>query len=329
MATLRLSAISGDYDRIEALKTGKIKPDGCELDYTISDPGSTFQRLFRKQEFDITEMSFSTYMLALSKGGFSYRAVPVFLSRVFPHCSIYIRTDRGIEGPRDLRGKLVGVPSYHFTRGLVVRGMLQDEYQVLPQDIRWRVGGIDQAEDFSYVDRPRPAGVYVEFAGPGTCLNDELAAGAIDGIISYRDPKAFVERRPRVARLFADFRSVEQDWYHRTRLFPIMHVIGIRTSLLEAHPWLAMSVCAAFQAAKDHCRPRLSDLDALSVMLPWLVAEMEATTKLMGANHWPYGVEENRHVIATQARWSFEQGLASQIFTPEDLFDESTLQWNP
>lgn len=158
----RLLVAGDDYDRIQSLKSGKVAIPGFELDYLTLDPGSTFQRLFRKHEFDIAEMSFSTSLIALATGGFPYRALPVFLSRVFPHGSIYIRTDRGIRAPADLKGRLVGVPSYHFTRGLVVRGMLADEYGVRPGDLRWRVGGVDRAEDFSYVARPAPPGVEIE-----------------------------------------------------------------------------------------------------------------------------------------------------------------------
>ena len=183
MSPLRLSAVSDDYDRIQALKAGRIAPEGCVLDYVTLDPGSTFQRLFRNHEFDVAEMSFSTYMLALSKGDFPYIAVPIFLSRVFPHGSIYVRTDRGIRAPAGLKGKIVGVPSYHFTRGLVVRGMLQDEYEISPRDFRWRIGGIDKPEDFSYVAKPNPPGVEIEFIPPDRAIGVDLAEGRIDAII--------------------------------------------------------------------------------------------------------------------------------------------------
>ncbi|HTP82394.1 MAG TPA: ABC transporter substrate-binding protein [Alphaproteobacteria bacterium] len=326
---LRLRAVSGDYDRIRALKTGEVGIDGCELDYLILSPGETFKRLFRTHEFDIAEMSFSTYMLALSKGDFPYRAIPVFLSRVFPHCSIYVRTDRGIAAPHDLKGKLVGVPNYHFTRGLVVRGMLQDEYGIKPQDLRWRVGGIDAPDDFNYVDRPSPPGVHIEFGGDGACLGEELKDGRLDAIISYRDPQVFVDRAPHIARLFPDFRAAEQDWYRRTGVFPAMHVVGIRSALVERHPSLPLSICRAFHEAKRRCQPQLFDLDALAVSLPWLVAEAEATARLMGPDFWPYGVAKNRRMIEAQARWSLEQGLSTVLRPPEELFITSTLDWDP
>src|SRR6185503_1287619 len=190
----------------------------CTLDYLTLEPGDTFTRLFRHHEFDISEMSFSTYLVALSQGGFPYRAIPIFLSRVFPHGSIYVRAGSGIRTPQDLKGRKVGVPSYHFTRGLVVRGMLADEYGIKPADIRWRIGGVDRPEDFSYVAKPSPPGVEVEFIAPGRHLAAELVAGNIDAIISYRDPELLLAGDPVIARLFDDFRAAEQDWYRRQRV---------------------------------------------------------------------------------------------------------------
>jgi 4,5-dihydroxyphthalate decarboxylase len=329
MSKLSLTIATHDYDRTEALKTGAVEIEGCVLDYTISDPVSTFHRLFREHAFDIAEMSFSTYMLACAKGGFPYRAVPVFLSRVFPHASIYIRTDRGIAHPNDLRGKLIGIPNYPFTRGLVVRGMLQDEYGVRPQDIRWRIGGIDRPEDLNWLARPSPPGVHIDYAGPGESLGTALAEGRLDGIISYRDPQVFTDGAPNIARLFPDFRAAEQDWYRRTGIFPTMHIVGMRETLIAEHPSLPLAVCCAFHAAKERCRPHLYDLDALRYMLPWLVAEAEATARVMGRDFWPYGVAKNQAMIRTQARWSHEQGLTPRQLSPEDLFVRSTLDWDP
>jgi 4,5-dihydroxyphthalate decarboxylase len=248
---------------------------------------------------------------------------------VFPHGSIYVRTGSGIREPRDLIGRLVGAPSYHFTRGLVVRGMLQDEYGIRPGDLRWRIGGVDRPEDFSYVAKPSPPGVDVEFIEPNRHLAGELAAGRIDAIISYRDPKMMLAGDPRISRLFEDFRAAEQDWYRRTRVFPAMHLVGIRASLLGEHPELAINVCRAFEQAKSACLPRLYDLDSLKVTLPWLIAETRATVALMGKDFWPYGIEKNTRMIETQARWSFEQGLSTRTFASADLFDDSTLQWAP
>jgi 4,5-dihydroxyphthalate decarboxylase len=325
MANADITVVSGNYDRIQGIKTGEIPIDGYNLRYLNLTPPETFQRLFADQEFDIAEMSFSTYLLARSRFNWPYTAVPVFLSRVFPHCSIYIRTDRGIERPEDLKGRLVGTPNFHFTRGLCVRGMLEDEYGVSPRDIRWRSGGIDTPGGLTYMKIEAPDGIDITPIGPDEALGPMLAQGAIDAIITYRDPQVFTDKAPNVGRLFPDFKVAEQAYFAKTGIFPIMHMVGIRNSLIERDPSLPLNVVKAFELSKALAMPHLTDLDALAVTLPWLVAEAESTIALMGEDFWPYGIEKNFKTIEAQTRWSFEQGISDRRFEMAEIFASSTL----
>ncbi|MBT3989904.1 MAG: ABC transporter substrate-binding protein [Rhodospirillaceae bacterium] len=329
MPALPVKIASGNYDRIQALKSGEVTLEGCDVEYLNLSPPETFQRLFDHQEFDIAEMSFSTYLLARSKFDWPYTAVPVFLSRVFPHCSIYIRTDRGIERPEDLSGKKIGIPNYHFTRGLCVRGMLRDEYGVKNEDINWLTGGIDTPGGLTYMPMEPPDNINIQAIPSRESLGDMLVEGEIDGIITYRDPQVFTKKMPNIGRLFPDFRSAEQAYFSKSGIFPIMHVIGIRDDLINSHPKFAENVVAAFEAAKALAMPPLTDLDALAVTLPWLVAEAEATVDLMGEDFWPYGIEKNKKTLEAQIRWSFEQGISTGksggAFEIEDLFVPSCL----
>lgn len=327
MPDVPITIATDDYDRTQPIASGRVPVEGCQVTYLTLTPGETFFRLFTYREFDVAEMSFSTYLLARSKGDWPYRALPVFLSRVFPHGSIYVRTDRGIEAPADLKGRTLGVPSYHFTRGLCARGVLRDEYGVEPGDVAWRIGGVDEPEDFDYVGFAPPPGVDVRPIDRSQCLGALLAQGSIDGIISYRDPGVLHDGTPHVDRLFPDFRPVERAYYQKTGVFPIMHLLGVRESLVERHPWLARSLVKAFEAAKALVLPRLTDLNALAVTLPWLVAEAQDTIRLMGEDYWPYGVEKNRATIEAQTRWSHEQGLSPRRYTAEEMFVPSTLLW--
>jgi 4,5-dihydroxyphthalate decarboxylase len=322
-----LSIATDEYDRTQPVASGRVAVEGCQVTYLTLTPGETFFRLFTYHEFDVAEMSFSTYLLARSKGEWPYRAIPVFLSRVFPHGSIYVRTDRGIERPADLKGRTLGLPSYHFTRGLCVRGVLRDEYGVEPADVMWRIGGVDAPEDFDYVGFAPPPGVDVQPIDRGQCLGALLAQGKIDGIVSYRDPRVLDDGTPHIGRLFPDFRAVEHAYYRKTGVFPIMHLVGVRESLVERHPWIARSLVKAFEEAKALALPRLTDLNALAVTLPWLVAEAQDTIRLMGADYWPYGVEKNRATLEAQTRWSHEQGLSPRRFSVDELFVPSTLRW--
>jgi 4,5-dihydroxyphthalate decarboxylase len=327
MGDVPITIVTDDYDRIQPVRSGRVPVEGCEVTYLTLKPGETFFRLFTYREFDVAEMSFSTYLLARARGDWPYRALPIFVSRVFAHGSIYVRTDRGIETPADLKGRTLGLPSYPFTRGLCARGLLRDEYGVEPADIAWRVGGVDQPEDFDFVRFDPPPGVDVRRIEPGQCLGDLLAAGRIDGLVSYRDPRVLHDGTPNVGRLFPDFRAAERAYFAKTGIFPIMHLLGIRETLVERYPWIARSLVKAFEEAKALVLPRLADLDALAVTLPWLVAETRETIRLMGEDYWPYGIEKNRATLEAQTRWSFEQGLSPRRVAPEELFVPSTLRW--
>lgn len=325
MADMNITVVSGNYDRIQGIKSGEVRIDGYAVRYLNLAPPQTFQRLFDDQEFDIAEMSFSSYLLARSKFKFPYTAVPVFLSRVFPHCSIYVRDDNGIKQPEDLKGRTVGTPNFHFTRGLCVRGMLMDEYGVSPGDIRWLSGGIDVPGGLKYLPVEAPAGINIAPIRPDQALGPMLAAGEIDAIITYRDPQVFTDKAPHVVRLFPDFRRAEQAYFRKTGVFPIMHMVGIRDRLVERDPDLPAKVMDAFQRSKALAIPHLVDLDALAVTLPWLVAEAEDTIALMGEDFWPYGIARNQKTLAAQTRWSFEQGITDHAIEAEEIFAASVL----
>ena len=334
MADLELTLATEDYDRVRALHDATVTIPGVRLNHLFLPPMEMFARLFTGHEFDISEMSFGAYLVALSRNqgsdAFPYVGIPVFPSRVFAHSSIYVRSDR-IATPADLKGKTVGVPNYQFTRGLCARGALSDEYGITPADLVWRMAGVDQPQDLDYQRITAPPGVDLAPLGPGpgpgapTTLSAALVNGDIDAMISASTPACFRDRAPNVARLFPDFRTVERGYYEKTGIFPIMHLLAVRQSLVDADPELPGKLVTAFATAKDRVMPHLTELDALAVHLPWLVAEAEDTIALMGDDFWPYGIDANRTALAAQIRWAHEQGLAARRFAVEELFHASTL----
>lgn len=326
MSKLPLTISTWEYDRTRALIDGRVRVEGCDVEYFPMGPEETFWRAFANREFDVTELSSSSYMIALSRGGCGYRAIPVFLSRSFRHSAIYIRTDRGINKPEDLKGKVVGVPEYQMTAAVWVRGALEDEYGVKARDIRWRNGGLEEPGRHEKLDLNLPKDISLEPAPEGRALSEMLAAGDLDALVTPRAPSCFVEGAPKVARLFPDFRSAEKVFFSKHGIFPIMHLVAIREELVDAHPWLAASVYKAFNEAKKACIPDLEEVAALKVMLPWLVAELEETRKLMGFDYWPYGVAENRKPLEAAVRYSHDQGLSARPLSVEELFVPSTLE---
>jgi 4,5-dihydroxyphthalate decarboxylase len=313
-----------NYDRTLALQTGDVRIEGVDLNVIPLRIEELFYRVFHHHEFDITEMSLSAYMMAIDKGPWEYQAVPVFLSRMFRHSAIFVRTDRGIREPKDLIGKRMGVPEYTQTAGITARGILQDEYGITPDQITWVNGGLEEPGRHEKFPLQLPAGVVVESATKKS-LSLMLAEGELDGMISASAPSCFEYHTAPVARLFADHQALEKAYFQKTGVFPIMHTLGIRRALVEQYPWLPVSVVKAFAQSKDAAlRDIYGTGGALKASVPWLVEAVEEARAMFGPDHWPYGIARNRAALEAAARWSHAQGLTSREFTPEDLFAPST-----
>lgn len=323
---LELSLSVCAYDRTTAIFDGRAPIEGCEVTAVALEPEESFHRAFRFQEFDVTEISMSSYLMTLSRGENHYVAVPAFISRLFRHSSIYIRTDRGIRAPADLKGKQIGVPEYQMTANVWVRGMLEEEYGVKPADILWRRGGLEEPGREERSPMKVPPGVDLKTVPTDRSLSDMLEKGELDGVIGARAPTCYLRGAPNVGRLFPDYPAVEEAYFKKTKLFPIMHAIGIRRSLVEKYPWLAVSVYKAFVKAKALCVHELGQIGHLATTLPWPVAEYDRVRKFMGEDFWPYGVHENKHALETLARYSSEQGLSQRLVRLDEMFAKPTYE---
>jgi len=319
MSTLDLTLAIGDYDRTSALKTGLVRPQGVDLNILTLSPEEIFYRMGRFLEFDSCEFSLSTFTIRRGRGE-PIIAIPVFPSQMFRHSSIFIGDKAGIREPKDLRGKRVGVPKYHMTAAVWIRGLLEDEYGVAPKDIRWFEGG--EGAKVKEVDVTLPPDVRLEHVPDGKNLGDMVAAGELDAFIGARRPAAYGKG---VSRLFPDFRTAERAYYERTRIFPIMHTVVIKEELVKQHPWLPRSLYDAFTEAKRLAYERLHFTAALLTSLPWQVAEAEETRALMGDDPFAYGIARNRKTVETLAGYSFRQNLAPRRLTIEEMFVPSMM----
>jgi 4,5-dihydroxyphthalate decarboxylase len=319
MTDTPLTIASGNYDRTRALKDGTVRVDGCAVTYTNVEPNQLFKRIQRSPEFDVSEMSFSTYIVQREQGNAAYTAIPVFLSRAFRHSAIFVRTDRGIETPADLKGKRVGTPEYFTTMLVWMRGLLADEYGVKPADLRWRLGGLEQpAKEPAKPDAT--SGVEIEAIPAGKTLSDMLEQGEIDALFSARPPSCFQRGVTHVARLFPDYRSAEQAYYRTTGIYPVMHAVGIRNDLVEKYPYVPQAIYDAFLRAKQAALADLERLAAFAITLPWVEAEYRATQAVLGPDIWPYGIEHNRNAIDTLCRYLHEQEFTRRRVQVKDLF---------
>ena len=325
MSKLQLSVAMGDYDRTRALFDGRVQIDGVDPVYMLLSPEEMFFRAMRSQDFDVAELSFSSYLVKHAKGDCPYVAIPVFLSRAFRHTSIYVRKDR-IKRPEDLKGKRVGLPEYQLTANVWARSILQDDYGVRPEDIRWVRGGIETPGRPEKIKLDLPANVHIEAAPDGTTISELLDRGDIDGFIGPRPPSRQALKNPDIGWLFDDPTAVAKDYYRRTGVFPIMHVVGIRKALVERHAWLPGALLKAFTQSKAAALELLADTSATKVTLPFVEEQLKAARQTMGEDYWSYGVAAARKTLETFARHHHSQGLSARLVSVDEIFHPSTYE---
>ncbi len=312
---LALSLACGDYEIVRPLIDGKVQVDGVDLTIlTKMDSAARHWRFLRNGEFDIAEVSASSY-LAARDNDWPFRAIPVFLHRRFRHGFMFVNRDKGITKPADLKGKKIGVKTIMTTAILWMRGILRHEYGVPLESIEWFAeleNDVDVAE--STVTR-LPEHKSVE---------SMLAEGELDAVFHSDLIKPFLAKDPRVVRLFPDHKREEAAYYRKTGIFPIMHVLGLRRSLAEEHPWLAVNLFRAFNEAKALAMARMQN--PRIVPLAWYRAEWEEQEALLGPDPWEYGLSDrNRNNLETLISYSHEQGLIRRKPTVDDLFLGVTL----
>jgi len=326
MPKLDLSIAVGDYDRVRPLIDGAVGIDGVAPLFMTLEPEEVFFRAFRHAEFDIAELSLSSFTVRTARGDNPYVGVPVFLSRAFRHSGIYVRTDRGIRAPADLKGRKVGLAEYQLTANVWIRAFLDDDFGVTPASVEWVRGGIEEPGRPEKIAIHLPADVRLTEAPPGRSLSEMLLAGEIDALIGPRTPSAMAVSGSTVGWLFPDPRAAAIDSYRRTGNFPIMHLIGVRRTLVERHPWLPAAVLKAFERAKAVAFARLADTSASKVMLPFLDQQLTEAQALLGPDPWPYGVEANRRCLEYFLAQHHRQGLSDRLVPLSDLFPPSTFE---
>eukprot|EP01037_Dinobryon_pediforme_P023451 gene23451-24905_t len=318
MTDIPLTLACGDYEIVRAIKEGAVSPDGIDLTVlTRLDSSTRHWRFLRNGEFDVAELSASSYLLARD-AGMEIEGIPVFLHRRFRHEFVFVNTAAGIRSPKDLIGRKVGVKSFQVSAILWMRGILEHEYGVPHKSIHWHAE-ID--EDVAFTP---PADLKLSRLPNDRTLEDMLLAGELDAVIHSDIIEPYQNGDPRVARLFADYKAEEEAYFRRTGIFPIMHVVGIRRTLVEAHPWLANSVFEAFERAKKIALEHLRDTAAFKVTLPWLSANLSEAEAVMGHDFWPYGVEANLTTLRAMLDFAWRHGTLSRELQLDEIFVPST-----
>jgi len=317
-------------DHVRALADGKVQVKGCNVTFKRDKIGDMNTHVFSgPQEYEVSEIGLSPFMLAYANEGFrDYSLIPVFPVRLFRHKSVFIHADRGIKRPEDLKGRRIGTPGYSSTSLTWIRGFMQHEYGVKPEDVEWVVSAADSsAKDAGKVSKQEsvvPKGISISTGPEGKDESQMLVDGDVDALFHAAEPKAFIEGHPKIRRLFTDPRATEREYFARTGIFPIMHAVAMRNDVIDAHPWLPEAVFNAYSQAKQMHYEAMG-MQWVFGTLPWFGQEFDETRKLMGENFWPYGIEANRKTLEALFQYSYEQGLAKKRLSVEELFHPSTL----
>lgn len=321
MPTLPLTFACGLYDRVMPLYTGEVKPEGIDLRFVVENaPRHLFDQMQGEGAFDASEMSLSEFICQSAHPDWPYVALPVFPSRVFRHGYIVVNGKAGLSSPKELEGKRIGVPNYFMTAAIYIRGLLQHEYGVDLSTITWVQGELDRVGGHGKPPNlPLLGPVKIETNQSEKSLSQLLEAGDISATIGANVPAA-LGVNPDLVRLFPNYRDLEMDHYRRTGIFPIMHVVAIKRSLVEAHPFVAQSLYTAFLAAKNKAMQSLRLKAASFSMLPWARHEAEEMHQLFGGDFWPYGLEANRRTLEALVAYVVEQHLLAAKIPVEQLF---------
>ena len=315
---LRLTVACGDYEIVRALKDGAVEADGLELVLlTDMGPRERHWRLARKHEFDVCEENVGAYFMARDQGH-PFTAIPLFMHRRFRHGFVFINTASGIKAPKDLVGKTVGGTNFQPASNIWMRGILEEHYGVPHREITWLV---DRSEDVPF---DVPPGLRIEMKKTEKPLSDMLADGDIPAMISPTLPRPFVQGDKRIARLFADYKQVEIDYFRQTGIFPIMHVTTIKREIVEKYPWVPTNLVKAFEAAKQIAYRRVAN--PRMIPLAFVRTAVEEQEEILGRDPWQYGLTPaNRKNLETVLRYTHQQGLIKTMKPLDDLFEDTDL----
>ena len=319
MKKLNLTVATDDYDHFRDFRLGLVKAEGIETTWLTMDIHEVFARFAANREWDVSELSFAKFVAQATEDDPDIVGLPVFASRMFRMSSFYINKKSGIKTAADLRGKKIGLPEWAQTAAVYTRGWLQHEVGVPLTEIDWYQAGTEQAGRTEKVELNLPKGLRLTRT-PDKTLSAMIASGELDAVMIARPPSCFVKKHPDVVRLFPDFQAEEMRQFERTKVYPIMHIIALKRSVLKEHPWVARNLLNAFEESKNRSVQRLTDMAVSRYPIPWLADNVEKLQTKYGKDLYPYGIEENRPTLETFLQYAYEQGIARRHAKPEEIF---------
>lgn len=324
MTRVTLSVATTDYDHFRDFRLGDVRAEGIDPVWSVLGHHEIFARFTFNREWDVAELSFAKFMAQVTRDEPDIVGLPVVCSRLFRFGSFYVNRKSGIRSPQDLKGKTVGSPEWAHTAAVYMRGWLSDDFGVNLQDIRWVQAGANEAGRMEKVELSLPHGVSITRI-PDKSLSEMLASGELDCAIIARPPDCFRNGHPDIVRLFPDFWAMEEASWAKTRVYPIMHIIALRKRIVDEHPWIARNLYNAFLESKRRSLERLLDPAVSRYPLPWLPFYARKMRDMFDGDPFPFGIEENRPTLELFARYTHEQGIASRLIAPEEMFPKGVM----
>ncbi len=325
MSELKITLACSEYDHVVDLLTGAVRVKGVDLNCLTLTTEELFFRTTRFQDFDVAEMSFARYVAMLASGNDSLVGLPVFPSRMFRQSAVFVQADSTIASPADLDGARIGVPEWAQTAGVYVRGWLSEDEGVDLKSVDWFQGGVNDAgreETFTQ----EIARDFKITRVKDRSLTDMLLAGDLDALIAAPPPAIVEQGDTRIRPLINDSSQVEEAWFNKTGIYPIMHLIVLKREIYESEPWVARNLYTAFESARINSLERLRTRNASRIALPWAHDAIARAERVFGHDWFPYGVEANRPSLDAFVRYAASQGLCAAPVTVGDLFPERVLQ---
>ncbi len=324
MTKLALTIATTDYDHFRDFRSGAVTAEGIDVNWLLLGHHECFARFTANREFDLSELSFAKFSTQVTRPDSDVIGLPVICSRLFRFSSFYVNRKSGIRTVQDLKGKRVGSPEWAHSAAVYMRGWMHNEMGVKLTDVHWVQAGANAPGREEKVELNLPEGVKLTRV-PEKSLSEMLASGELDCAIIARPPTCFLEGHPDIVRLFPDFLEMEEAYYERTKVWPIMHIIAAKRSVFEANPWAARNLFNAFVESKRRSIERLLDPAVSRYPVPWLTAYAQRMRDRFGGDLFPYGIEENRPTWEQMALYTFQQGIAHRQFTPEEIFPKGIM----
>jgi 4,5-dihydroxyphthalate decarboxylase len=324
MRRVKLTIATTDYDHFRDFRLGLVQAEGVDHTWLTLGHHEIFARFTLNREWDVSELSLAKFTTQITREDTDIVGLPVICSRLFRFSSFYVNKKSGIKDSEDLKGKKIGSPEWAHSAAVYMRGWLHNEVGVKLTDVHWYQAGANDAGRVEKVELNLPKGLKLTRVADKS-LSEMLASGEIDCAIIARPPTCFLQGHPDVVRLFPNFVEMEEEYYRKTRVWPIMHIIAMQRHIHDENPWIARNLYNAFLESKRRSVERLLDPAVSRYPLAWLPQYARKMRDMFGGDPFPFGIEENRATWEQMLLYAHQQGIAHRHITPEEMFPKGVM----